>query len=106
MEGKGAAAPPIDIFGRDRQEMAKRAARNEAARKQNIELITKMFLSLGADCIKVTGSRHDAELAEARGLATHRWSQLLGMEQKVQRDAAAVTRSREFGNRSRTDVSS
>ena len=105
MEGNGAAAPPIDILGRDRQEMAKRAARNEAACKQNIELITKMFLSLGADCIKVTSSRHDAELAEA-GLATHRWSQLLGMEQKVQRDAAAVTRSRDFGNRSRTDVSS
>ena len=45
-----------------------------------------MFLSLGADCIKVAGSRHDAELIEARGLAAHKWEQLLGMEQQIQRE--------------------
>jgi hypothetical protein len=32
-----------------------------------------MFLSLGPDCLKLAGSRHDAELAEAKGLAAARW---------------------------------
>ena len=80
-----------DRLQRDRQAAQEAAVRNEEARKANVELLTKMFLSLGADCIKVaSSSRHDAELAEARGLAAHRWEQLLGMEQQIQRDAAAL----------------
>jgi hypothetical protein len=62
------------------------AAAAERGRKQNIELFTKMWLSLGADVLKLEGTRHDQELAEAKGLAAYRWSQLLQMEQQVIRE--------------------
>lgn len=79
-----------DIVERDRRAAAEQAVRDQQAHKTNVELFTKMFLSLGADCIKVATSRHDAELAEAKALAAYRWEQLLGMEQQIQRDAAAL----------------
>jgi hypothetical protein len=81
---------PVDLLELKRQEAAEQAAANERARKQNVELFTRMWLSLGPDCIKVAGTRHDAELAEAKGLAASRWNQLLGMEQQVERDADAL----------------
>jgi hypothetical protein len=46
-------------------------------RARNVELSTKMFLSLGPDVMKIDGTRHDAELAEAKASAAHRWGQLL-----------------------------
>jgi hypothetical protein len=36
------------------------------------------------------GSRHDAELAEARGLAMSRWNQLINIEQQVIREEQAL----------------
>jgi hypothetical protein len=45
-----------------------------------------LFLGLGADCVKLDGSRHDAEWAEAKALAAHRWSRLLDLEGQVQRE--------------------
>ena len=45
-----------------------------------------MFLSLGADCIKIATTRHDAELAGAKGLAGSRWEQLLNLESQIQRE--------------------
>ncbi len=80
-----------DLVQRDLQAAQEAAVRNEEAHKANVKLFAEMFLSLGADCIKVAGSsRHDAELAEARGLAAYRWEQLLGMEQQIQREATAL----------------
>jgi hypothetical protein len=40
--------------------------------------------------VKIAGTNHDQELLEARGLAAHRWEQLFGMEQQIQRDTAAL----------------
>jgi hypothetical protein len=45
-----------------------------------------MWLSLGSDLTKLVGTRHDAELGEARGLAAHRWGQLLSMEEQIVRE--------------------
>jgi hypothetical protein len=81
---------PVDLFARHQQEMAEQAAAAERGRKQNVELFTKMWLSLGADCIKATGSSHRPEIDEALGLASHRWNQLLAMEQQVVREEAAL----------------
>jgi hypothetical protein len=49
------------------------------------------WLSLGADILKVAGSNlHNAELAEAQGLAAARWNGLVGMESQIQREEAAL----------------
>jgi hypothetical protein len=69
------------------QQMEDQQREFERARQRNVELFTAMFLSLGPDCIKIAnGTRHDGELAEARGLAAWRWNQLLGMEQQIVRE--------------------
>ena len=81
---------PIDLIARHRQEMAEQAAAAERGRKQNIELFTKMWLTLGSDVLQLDGNRHDAELAEARGLAVARWSQLIDMEQQIVREESAL----------------
>lgn len=73
-----------------RQQMQEAAANAERIRKENIEVFTKLFLSLGPDVIRVAGSSYDPQLAEARGLASHRWGRLLDLEAQIQRDAAAV----------------
>lgn len=78
----------IDIVERDRRAAAEQATRDEQARKQNVAVFEAMWLSLGPDVLKLDGSRHDAELAEARGLAMNRWGALLGMEQQIQRETA------------------
>jgi hypothetical protein len=79
------------------------AASAERGRKQNIELFTKMWLSLGADVLKLEGTRHDQELAEAKGLAAYRWNQLHQMEQQVVREEQLLatrpkTRPAQFGD--------
>jgi hypothetical protein len=81
---------PVDLFERKRQEAAEAAVRNEQVRKANIETFTRMWLSLGVDCIRAANSSHRAELDEALGLATHKWSTLLDMESQIQRDANAL----------------
>jgi hypothetical protein len=43
-------------------------------------------LGLGSDVIKIAGTSHDVELAEARGLASWKWSRLLDLEGQVKRD--------------------
>ena len=45
-----------------------------------------LWLTLGPDVLKLDGTRHDAELMEARGLAMSRWGQLLNLEQQVIRE--------------------
>jgi hypothetical protein len=72
----------IDMFARDRQEMAEQAAAGERAQARNVETFTGMWLTLGADVITAAGSCHQEELAEALGIASHRWDQLLHMEAK------------------------
>lgn len=74
-----------DLYEKTAREIREAAARNEAARKSNVELFVKMFLGLGVDAIKVAGSGYDAELAEARGLAGHRWSKLLDADAQTVR---------------------
>lgn len=44
-----------------------------------------MFLSLGASVVKLDGSAHEAELAEAKGLAVHAWSRLFALEAEAAR---------------------
>jgi hypothetical protein len=76
-----------DQYVQMQRQQQEQAAAAERGRKQSIELFTRMFLSLGPSCIPLAeSSRHDAELAEAKGLAAWRWNQLLGMEQQIIRE--------------------
>jgi hypothetical protein len=76
-----------NVFTRDLAEAARVEAAMADERAQYVALFERMFLALGADVIKIAeGTRHDAELAEARGLAAHRWNQLLSMEAQVERE--------------------
>jgi hypothetical protein len=76
-----------NVFTRDLAEAARVEAAMADGRAQYVALFERMFLALGADVIKIAeGTRHDAELAEARGLAAHRWNQLLSMEAQVERE--------------------
>jgi hypothetical protein len=69
------------------REMAEQAATNERAYRSNVEIFTRMWLTLGSDVIKVAdGSRHDQALAEAKSLAASRWNQLLSIEQQIVRE--------------------
>jgi hypothetical protein len=77
---------PTDLFARHQQELAEQAAQGERARVANIQRFTQMWLTLGQDCIPAAGSQHQAEVAEALGIATSRWSRLLDMEQQVIRE--------------------
>jgi flagellar motility protein MotE (MotC chaperone) len=81
---------PTDLFARHQQELAEQAAQGERARVANIQRFTQMWLTLGQDCIPAAVSQHQAEVAEALGIATSRWSRLLDMEQQVEREAAAL----------------
>lgn len=92
-----------DMFEAQQRQIAEQAAANERGRRQNVETFTNMFLSLGADVVKLAGTAHDAELIEARGLAAYRWEQLLGMEAQVGREEQALAlrpkkRPRELGD--------
>lgn len=80
----------IDQLELQRQQMQEAAANAERGRKQNIEIFTRLFLSLGADCVKVASSNFDGELAEARSLASYRWNRLLDLEAQCQREEATL----------------
>ena len=75
-----------DAYVTRQRQMQEQAAAGERAYRSNVEIFTKLFLCLGADAMKLAGTRHDAELAEARGLAAARWSQLLDAEAQCVRD--------------------
>jgi hypothetical protein len=80
----------VDQYELHAQQMQEAAANAERARKQNIETFTKMWLTLGADVVKVAGTAHDSELAEAKGLAAWRWSRLLDMESQAVAEEQAI----------------
>jgi hypothetical protein len=77
---------PIDLLARQKQQMEEQAAAGERAYRSNVNRFIEMWLSLGSDVTKLEGTRHDGELLEARGLAAHRWGQLLGMEEQIGRE--------------------
>ena len=79
-----------DPLTRDFQEAVQLEAEAARAREQNVTIFTRMFLSLGPDVLKLDGTRHDAEMMEARGHAASRWARLLDLEAQVQRDEAAL----------------
>jgi hypothetical protein len=81
---------PQDLFERDRQQMQEQVRAAEEGRRKNVALFERMWLTLGADCITAAGSSHQAELAEALGIATSRWSRLLDMEGQVQREEQQI----------------
>lgn len=63
-----------DAFVARQRQMQEQAAANERAYRSNVNRFVEMYLTLGSDVIKIAdGSRHDAELAEAKGLAASRW---------------------------------
>jgi hypothetical protein len=70
--------------------MAEQAAAAESARKANVETFTKMWLGLGADVLRLAGTMHDGEIAQAKGIAAARWSVLIGMEQQIEREEATL----------------
>jgi hypothetical protein len=80
----------MDDYEKQQLALREEAARNAAARAENVRVLTRLWLALGPDVLLFDGTRHDAELAEARGLAGHRWSRLLDLEQQVLRDEAAL----------------
>jgi hypothetical protein len=75
-----------DAFAARQQEIAEQVAAGERAHRKNVELFQQMWLSLGSDVTKLEGTRHDAELAEAKGIAAARWNQLLGLEAQIVRE--------------------
>ena len=81
---------PVDMLARHQQEMAEQAAAGERARRANVNRFVELWLTLGADVLKLDGTRHDAERAEARGLAMSRWNQLINIEQQVIREEQAL----------------
>jgi hypothetical protein len=66
--------------------MQEQTAAAERAYRANVNRFVEMWLSLGSDVLKLIGTRHDAELGEARGLAAHRWGQLFSMEEQIVRE--------------------
>jgi hypothetical protein len=80
----------VDAYELHAQQMSEAAANAERARKQNIETFQRMWLTLGPDVVKVAGTGHDPELAEAKSLAAHRWNVLLNQEAQIVRDEQAL----------------
>jgi hypothetical protein len=78
----------VDFWASERREFAEQAAANERASRQNVEVFTRMFLTLGADAVKLAGGGHDMELGEAKDRAAARWSHLLDLEAQVVREEA------------------
>jgi hypothetical protein len=77
---------PVDLFAKRREKIAEEAAAGERARISNVQRFAQMFLSLGSDVVKIGGTAHDSELAEAKGLAAGRWMRLHDWEAEVVRD--------------------
>ena len=80
----------VDAYELHAQQMSEAEANAERARKQNIETFQRMWLTLGPDVVKVAGTGHDPELAEAKSLAAHRWNVLLNQEAQIVRDEQAL----------------
>jgi hypothetical protein len=80
----------VDAYELHAQQMSEAAANAERARKQNIETFQRMWLTLGPDVVKVAGTGHDPELAEAKSFAAHRWNVLLNQEAQIVRDEQAL----------------
>jgi hypothetical protein len=72
------------------EEAAKQQQDFEQAHQRNVAAFTRMFLGLGPDCTKIAGTAHDAELAEAKGIAASRWEQLLNLDQQIPREEASL----------------
>jgi hypothetical protein len=79
-----------DALAARQREMEEQTKAAEEGRRKNVALFERMWLTLGADCIRAAGSQHQVELAEALGIATSRWSRLLDMEQQVIREETAL----------------
>jgi hypothetical protein len=77
---------PTDLLAKRQQKRTEEAAAGERARIANVQRFVAMFLSLGPDVVKIAGTSHDSELAEAKGLAAGRWHRQLEPEQQVVRD--------------------
>jgi hypothetical protein len=77
-----------DAYAAAQQQAQEQARAAEEGRRKNIEILRRMFLSLGADAITVANSTHDGELAEAKALAAGEWSRLLDLEAQVVREEA------------------
>jgi hypothetical protein len=75
-----------DAYAARQREMEEQARAAEEGRRKNVALFERMWLTLGADCIRAAGSQHQVEVTEALGIATSRWSRLLDMEGQVQRE--------------------
>jgi hypothetical protein len=56
-------------FSRDFAVAEAVAAEQARASRDNVRLFAEMLLSLGPDCLKLAGTRHDAELAKAKAIA-------------------------------------
>ena len=85
-----------NMFTRDFAEADAIGREQAAATQRNVELFEAMFLSLGPDCLKITGTAHDAELAEAKGRAAWRWNRCW----KPRRRSNATSRISPHGQRS------
>jgi hypothetical protein len=79
-----------DALAARQREMEEQVRAAEEGRRKNVALFERMWLTLGADCIRAAGSQHQVEVAEALGIATSRWSRLLDMEQQVIREEALL----------------
>jgi hypothetical protein len=79
-----------DVLEGMQRQMAEQTAAAEAAHKANVETFTRMWLGLGSDVLRLAGTMHDGEIAEAKGLAAARWNGLVGMEGQIQREEATL----------------
>jgi hypothetical protein len=75
-----------DVLAARQRQLEEEARAAEVGRRKNIAILETMWLSLGPDVLKFEGTRHDAELAEARGLAMSRWARLLDLDAQVIRE--------------------
>lgn len=81
---------PQGVLEGMQRQIAEQTAAAEAAHKANVNRFVELWLTLGPDVMKLYGTRHDGELAEAKGLAAARWNGLVGMESQIQREEAAL----------------
>jgi hypothetical protein len=79
-----------DVYAARQQQMQEQTAAAERAYRANVNRFVEMWLSLGSDVMRLDGTRHDAELAEAKGLASARWNRLVAMESQIQREEATL----------------
>jgi hypothetical protein len=76
----------MDAWATEQRQFAEQAAASERAYRSNVNRFVEMFLTLGADAVKVAGNNHDQELNEAKGLAAWRWNQQLELEAQIIRE--------------------